>query len=84
MPFVVDFKCLKCESTWEAWLDTSEDSDPKSCPKCKSRRIKRLLGATITKCHDPVARNEILRKRSFEHTKKTASNNVERILETGR
>lgn len=38
-----DYKCDKCDHTWE--LFQSITADPvKTCPECKSRRARRVIG----------------------------------------
>lgn len=84
MPFVVDYECEECEHQWEAWLRNSGDSEAE-CPNCRGINIRRLTGTpSPTKCHDPEVRSEILKKRSLDHSIRTAGRNIERIRETGR
>ena len=44
MPFY-EYACEKCESEFEVEQRITEDP-LKSCPKCRSRRIKRLISQT--------------------------------------
>jgi len=44
MPFY-EYACEKCESEFEVEQRITEDP-LKSCPKCRSRRIKRLISRT--------------------------------------
>ena len=38
-----DYKCQACGHDWELF-QSMKDSPVKSCPKCKKRKAKRLLG----------------------------------------
>ena len=38
-----DYKCQACGHTWEMF-QSMNDTPTKSCPKCKKRKAKRLLG----------------------------------------
>ena len=38
-----DYQCQACGHTWELF-QSMNDSPVKSCPKCKKRKAKRLLG----------------------------------------
>ena len=38
-----DYKCQSCGHDWELF-QSMNDSPVKSCPKCKKRKAKRLLG----------------------------------------
>jgi DNA-directed RNA polymerase subunit RPC12/RpoP len=69
MPFLTDYLCYSCEKKWEELLDHKDDVISE-CPFCKSKDITRMLGGTITTCHDPQVRSEKLKKRSEEHTRK--------------
>ncbi len=63
MPFIVDKVCQSCDHRWEAWLKTRKDQV--ECPQCKSKDVEwSEHGGTalVTKCHDPEARSENLKK----------------------
>ena len=38
-----DYKCQACGNEWELF-QSMKDSPVKSCPKCKKRKAKRLMG----------------------------------------
>lgn len=38
-----DYQCMACGHTWEMF-QSMNDNPVKSCPKCKKRKAKRLLG----------------------------------------
>lgn len=38
-----DYECQACGHTWELF-QSMKDSPVKSCPKCKKRKAKRLMG----------------------------------------
>ena len=42
---IYEYACAKCESEFEAEQRITEDP-LKSCPKCRSKRIKRLISRT--------------------------------------
>jgi hypothetical protein len=88
MPFGVDVQC-KCGHVRYILLNNSSaDPDPEDakCPECGSKKFTRLLGGNFGsyESSDQDTKSEILKQRSFDHTKRTAKENVERIIETGR
>ena len=38
-----DYKCDKCEHTWELFQSIKADA-VKTCPECKSRKARRVIG----------------------------------------
>lgn len=60
------------------------DKEDRECPECGSTKFTRCLGGNYHISNDPGVRSEMLKQRSFEHTKRTAAENVERIVETSK
>jgi len=46
-----DFKCKKCKRVWELYMPSSvqEPTKGRSCPKCNSKRIMRIITAPALK-----------------------------------
>ena len=44
MPFY-DYKCEKCEHTWEEMLKIKDHKKPekKPCPKCGEKKVKQII-----------------------------------------
>ena len=83
MPFGIDVQC-KCGHVRYILLKNSQakpDEEDIHCPECGSKEFTRCLGGNYHISNDPQVRSDMLKKRSFEHTKRTASDNVERIIE---
>ena len=83
MPFIADYKCEKCNHIWEELTGSSREF-PKVCLACESTDVHRIPGGVCGWSNDAEVRSEMLKKRSFDHTKRTAKDNVERIMKTGR
>lgn len=84
MPFGLDVECAECGTVRYIMLSNSQadpDPDDEKCPRCGSTRFIRCLGGNLAWSNDPGRRSEMLKRRSFEHTQRTAKNNVERIVE---
>ena len=86
MPFGVDVECV-CGHVRYLWLHNStappEPEDAK-CPACGSKEFTRLVGGNFGsyESSDSETRSEILKQRSLDHTRRTAKDNVERIIES--
>lgn len=64
-----DWKCSSCKHVWE-FLSHLDEKYPAACPECNCTAIHSIAtSALVTKCHDPAAKKEILKKRSAEHTR---------------
>jgi hypothetical protein len=73
-----DFKCNACDHVFEylthdgaQHYEHDDGEEPPTCPKCNSTECS-ITDSTplVTKCHDPDAKKEILKRRSAEHTAK--------------
>ena len=86
MPFGIDIQCT-CGHVRYVLLKDSQalpDSEDAKCPVCGSKEFTRCLGGNYHISNDPEVRSDMLKKRSYEHTLRTAKDNVERIVEKGR
>ena len=85
MPFNVDLRCRKCGLIRTVMLKNSSsdpDAEDRRCPGCRSKKFERVISAVAYNLsNDPEVRSEMLKKRSLDHTIKTAPDNVERIIE---
>jgi len=87
MPFAIEVQCADCEHIRTIYLDKSTappDPEDEKCPECGSTNFSRCLGASYNVSNDPAVRSEMLKKRSLDHTIRTAKDNVERIIENRR
>jgi len=87
MPFGLDVQCAECATVRYIWLHNSQaepDPDDKKCPRCGSVKFIRCVGGNYVTSNDPTKRSEMLKQRSFEHSQRTAKDNVERIVEKSR
>jgi hypothetical protein len=87
MPFGIDVEC-ECGHVRYVFLKNSSsppDSEDAKCPKCGSEKFTRCIGASnYLVSNDPEVRSEMLKKRSYDHTVRTAKDNVERLVERSR
>jgi len=79
MPFLTDVSCSSCGHLWEVLL-ASRDEEIGGCPKCGSINTERVPGGNLARCNDPAVRAEVLKKRSLDHSRAHAKENVERAL----
>lgn len=79
---LVDLQCESCGNIWEALLMPNEDLQ--GCPSCGSLKVSQEPGGHPTTLHDPNARSAALKKRSADHSMKTAGENIERLVAEGR
>lgn len=86
MPFGVNVQC-KCGHVRYILLKNSSsppDPEDSKCPECGSKKFTRCVGGSYHVSNDPAVRSEMLKQRSLDHTKRTARENVERLVETSR
>lgn len=88
MPFSVDVQC-KCGHVRNLWLRNSQsppDPEDAKCPECGSKKFTRLIGGNFGsyESSDAETKKAILQQRSLDHTRRTAKENVERIIETSK
>lgn len=87
MPFGLDVQCAECGTVRYIVLSNSQaepDLDDAKCPRCGSTKFVRCLGGNYLTSNDPQRRSEMLKRRSLEHSQRTAKDNVERIVENSR
>lgn len=80
---LVDFVCESCGHVWE---DIKMPGDTKVlhiCPNCGSNLLSQALGGHMTKCHDSAVREQVLRKRSIDHSNLHAKENLEKLQNKG-
>ena len=81
---LMDLHCNKCNCDWEILVMPDEcEADYLECPKCHSRMVSQVLGGHKTKCHDPAVKEQVLRKRSIDHSNKHAKENLEKLQNKG-
>jgi len=83
MPFGIDVEC-ECGHVRYVFLKNSSappDPEDAKCPKCGSEKFTRCVGGNYLVSNDPEVRSEMLKKRSYDHTVRTAKDNVERLVE---
>lgn len=86
MPFGIDVQC-ECGHIRYILLYNSQsppDPEDETCPECGSKKFSRCVGGNYHVSNDPAVRSEMLKKRSYEHTVRTAKDNVERLIETSK
>lgn len=66
-----DFICGACGHEFETLVKSNgEDTEFIPCTECELGTAERQIGSTLQWSNNPATKGEMLKKRSFEHTKR--------------